>query len=147
MIKHQLGHFGHCPRVYCESSVVLPCGRSDVPGIDSVRLFCPTCIDIYVPPNSRFQNIDGAYFGTTFPHLFLLSYPEFENPNSINGGLHIYQPRIYGFKISELSHVGPRQQWLRFRPKQTIERAESPEPMDEANSEQKSDRMSAMSYR
>jgi len=38
---------------------VVPCGRSDLPGIDTVKLYCPNCNDIYSPPSSRFQGVDG----------------------------------------------------------------------------------------
>lgn len=30
-----------------------------MPGIETVKLFCPNCNDIYTPPSSRFQGIDG----------------------------------------------------------------------------------------
>ena len=43
----------------CKGTNVVPCGRSDMPGIDTVKLFCPNCNDIYTPPSSRFQGIDG----------------------------------------------------------------------------------------
>jgi casein kinase II subunit beta len=33
----------------------------------------------------------------------------------------IYDPRIYGFKVSEVSRVGPRMKWLRTKPKNVIE--------------------------
>lgn len=72
--KFEQGHFGVCPRVYCNSQFTLPCGRSDLPGLDTVKLFCPNCLDIYTPPSSRFHGIDGAFFGTTFPHLLLQTY-------------------------------------------------------------------------
>ena len=72
--KFEQGHFGICPRIFCNSQFTLPCGRSDLPGLDTVKLFCPNCLDIYTPPSSRFHGIDGAFFGTTFPHLLLLSY-------------------------------------------------------------------------
>jgi casein kinase II subunit beta len=39
--------------------------------------------------------LDGAYFGTTFAHLFLLSHPELVMPKAQQ----TYIPRIYGFKI------------------------------------------------
>lgn len=32
--------------------------------------------DIFHPKSTRQANIDGAYFGTTFSHLFLLAHPE-----------------------------------------------------------------------
>jgi casein kinase II subunit beta len=76
--KYLLNHFGFCPRVNCNSARVLPCGYSDTPGTETVKLFCPSCCDIYVPPNSRFQTVDGAYFGTTFPTLFLMTFPELD---------------------------------------------------------------------
>lgn len=66
--KFEQGHFGICPRIFCNSQFTLPCGRSDLPGLDTVKLFCPNCLDIYTPPSSRFHGIDGAFFGTTFPH-------------------------------------------------------------------------------
>ncbi|CCM03172.1 uncharacterized protein FIBRA_05294 [Fibroporia radiculosa] len=74
--KYEGGMFGSCPRVYCHGCNVLPCGRSDLPGLDTVKLFCPNCNDIYTPPSSRFQGVDGAFFGTTFAHLFFQSYRE-----------------------------------------------------------------------
>jgi len=74
--KYEQGLFGVCPRVYCIGCNVVPCGRSDLPGLDTVKLFCPNCNDIYIPPSSRFQGVDGAFFGTTFAHLFFQSYRE-----------------------------------------------------------------------
>ncbi|EAU84859.2 casein kinase subunit II beta [Coprinopsis cinerea okayama7 len=74
--KYENGMFGSCPRVYCVGCNVVPCGRSDMPGVDTVKLFCPNCNDIYVPPSSRFQGVDGAFFGTTFAHLFFQTYRE-----------------------------------------------------------------------
>ncbi|PKS05044.1 hypothetical protein jhhlp_008411 [Lomentospora prolificans] len=141
--KYELGHFGACPRTNCEMARTLPVGLSDIPGEDTVKLFCPSCLDVYVPPNSRFQTVDGAFFGRTFGALFLLTFPEYdltkrgveflsntriqEGSEIINGvysrniapGLgrnRIYQPKIYGFRVSEISRSGPRMQWLRSRP-------------------------------
>lgn len=96
--KYERGHFGFCPRVFCHSHPVLPCGRSDLPGLDTVKvcsmetskrvrfnvltlhplpqLFCANCIDNYAPPSSRFHGVDGAFFGTTFPHLLFQTYRE-----------------------------------------------------------------------
>ncbi|KAI5306869.1 casein kinase 2 regulatory subunit [Ascosphaera pollenicola] len=149
--KYELAHFGLCPRVHCNGCRVLPVGLSDVPGLSHV----------YTPPNSRFQSVDGSYFGTTFCYLFFMTFPELdvgapynESPmppqqqlskgilsNSrsqqsqqqqrdnlvINGVLakniapglgqkKIYEPKIYGFKVSERSEVGPRMKWLRMKP-------------------------------
>lgn len=91
--KYDAGHFGYCPRVFCHSHPVLPCGRSDLPGLDTVKLFCANCIDCYAPPSSRFHGVDGAFFGTTFPHLLFQCYREIapsiiappgSNANSLN---------------------------------------------------------------
>ncbi|KAJ6439686.1 casein kinase II, beta subunit [Purpureocillium lavendulum] len=143
--KYELGHFGACPRYNCEQARTLPVGLSDIPGEDTVKLFCPSCLDVYVPPNSRFQTVDGAFFGRTFGALFLLTFPEYdltkrgsdvlssatsrvpEDEPLLNGMYakniapslgpgHIYEPRIYGFRVSERARSGPRMQWLRDRP-------------------------------
>jgi len=204
MEKYEMAHFGYCPRVYCHGTKVLPVGRTDTPGQETVKLFCPSCLDIYTPPNSRFQAVDGAFFGTTFPGLFLMTFPDLDiapakkrsrdngvtnereetesvlspneaaaqqnlgnasrsssltlpsappipgvntqsakderraaeaaalaalppQPASINGvatqnlapGLgrgKIYEPRIYGFRVSERAKGGPRMRWLRSKP-------------------------------
>ena len=76
--KYEQGQFGVCPRVYCNGAKVLPVGVSDIPGTETVKLFCPSCLDVYTPPNSRFQTVDGAFFGTTFGCLFLMSFPELQ---------------------------------------------------------------------
>jgi casein kinase II subunit beta len=179
--KYELQHFGHCPRVLCHGAKVIPVGRTDTPGQDTVKLFCPSCLDIYTPPNSRFQQIDGAFFGTTFGYLFFMTFPDLDigvlkpsaalaltatsnppvtgngetphsttssvtianntsqiaessrsptAPSHLNGfptstfapGLgpprstQLYEPRVYGFRVSERSRVGPRMQWLRMKP-------------------------------
>ena len=205
--KYEHAHFGYCPRVFCNGCKVLPVGRTDTPGQETVKLFCPSCLDIYTPPNSRFQSVDGAFFGTTFGCLFFMTFPELEicpalnspstsrsqvppnanaadpntlspsvtastldngannkspdtplannaapssnsttaqqpqisttsaieppplpvQPTSINGFLttnlapglgrtRVYEPRIYGFRVSERAKSGPRMKWLRLKP-------------------------------
>ena len=143
--KYELGHFGVCPRTNCNQTRTLPVGLSDIPGEETVKLFCPSCLDVYVPPNSRFQTVDGAFFGRTFGALFLLTFPEYDlsragnetvtnltrsgndDTTMLNGvytkniapGLgpgKIYEPRIYGFRVSEIARSGPRMQWLRSKP-------------------------------
>lgn len=181
--KYEMQHFGLCPRVFCNACKVLPVGTSDTPGQETVKLFCPSCLDVYTPPNSRFQSVDGAFFGTTFGCLFFMTFPELDigarvDPNSpspatttttnntkdksrssslassnafpgtsppdlppnqpsvINGvtpsnlapGLgpgKIYEPRIYGFRVSERAKSGPRMKWLRMRPVDVNELDES----------------------
>ncbi|KAK2753938.1 casein kinase 2 regulatory subunit [Arachnomyces sp. PD_36] len=177
--KYEMQHFGVCARVYCNGCRVLPVGRTDTPGQETVKLFCPSCQDIYTPPNSRFQSVDGAFFGTTFGCLFFMTFPELDvgargepgsptttnntmttdksrssslnssvamagasneqipnQPTSINGMLtsnlapglgqgRIYEPRIYGFRVSERAKSGPRMKWLRMKPADITELDES----------------------
>ncbi|ETN46514.1 uncharacterized protein HMPREF1541_00699 [Cyphellophora europaea CBS 101466] len=78
MEKYDLSHFGYCPRVYCGGARVLPVGLTDTPGQQTVKLFCPSCLDVYTPPNSRFQAVDGAFFGTTFGCLFFMTFPDLD---------------------------------------------------------------------
>ncbi|KAL1928671.1 hypothetical protein VTP01DRAFT_2457 [Rhizomucor pusillus] len=110
--KYKNGHFGYCPRVFCHGTPLLPCGQHDMPNQSAVRLYCPNCKDIYLP-SSRYDRVDGAHFGTTFPHLFTQTYSE-HMPKIPRH--EIYVPKIYGFRVSELSATGPRMQWLRTLP-------------------------------
>ncbi|KAJ7730760.1 casein kinase II, regulatory subunit [Mycena metata] len=73
--KYKRGDFGRCPRVLCQAQSLLPVGLIDVPYEKSVKLYCGRCEDLYSPKSSRHGSIDGAYFGTTFPHLLYLVYP------------------------------------------------------------------------
>lgn len=72
--------FGRCPRVLCQSQPLLPVGLSDTPYEKSVKLYCGRCEDVYSPKSSRHGSIDGAYFGTSFPHLLFLVYPSLLPP-------------------------------------------------------------------
>lgn len=80
--KYKKSDFGRCPRVLCQSQPLLPVGLTDVPYEKSVKLYCGRCEDLYSPKSSRHGSIDGAYFGTTFPHLLFLVYPTLIPPKS-----------------------------------------------------------------
>jgi len=92
--KYKKVDFGRCPRVLCQSQPLLPVGLTDVPYEKSVKLYCGRCEDIYSPKSSRHGSIDGAYFGTSFPHLLFLCYPSLipaksgpiEVPATLRGG-------------------------------------------------------------
>ncbi|KAG6474861.1 hypothetical protein ZIOFF_064076 [Zingiber officinale] len=71
--KYKNYDFGRCPRVYCCGQPCLPVGQSDIPR----------------------SNIDGAYFGTTFPHLFLMTYGHLKPQKPSQQ----YIPRVFGFKL------------------------------------------------
>ncbi|KAJ3028301.1 UNVERIFIED_CONTAM: casein kinase 2 regulatory subunit [Siphonaria sp. JEL0065] len=134
--------FGACPREGCGGAPVLPCGRSDQPSVDTVKMYCVRCCDLYHPREAKFQNIDGAFFGTTFPHLLYNTYPHLSppvitpssrttpttaNPSSTDAedpqpnqlprlpNYRIYVPRVFGFKLSERAVTGPRMGWLRWK--------------------------------
>ncbi|KAL6307462.1 casein kinase II, regulatory subunit [Sparassis latifolia] len=80
--KYKKADFGRCPRVLCQSQPLLPVGLTDIPYEKSVKLYCGRCEDIYSPKSSRHGSIDGAYFGTSFPHLLFLVYPSLIPPKS-----------------------------------------------------------------
>lgn len=114
--KYEKKQFGTCPRYYCEGMHLLPIGRHDQPGVETVRLYCPSCFDLYLPNSSRYLNIDGAFFGTTFPGLFIKIFNEIENQIKQRNKKQ-YDLKIFGFKIHELSPVGSRMKWLRKVPR------------------------------
>lgn len=75
MEKYKRSDFGRCPRVLCYSQSLLPLGLSDLPFQKAVKLYCPRCEDIYSPKSSRHGTIDGAFFGSSFPHLLFMVFP------------------------------------------------------------------------
>ncbi|KAG9308042.1 casein kinase II, regulatory subunit [Chiua virens] len=80
--KFKRADFGRCPRVLCQSQPLLPVGLSDIPYEKSVKLYCGRCEDVYSPKSSRHGSIDGAYFGTSFPHLLFIVYPRLIPPKA-----------------------------------------------------------------
>lgn len=80
--KYKRSDFGRCPRVLCQAQPLLPVGLTDIPYEKSVKLYCGRCEDIYSPKSTRHGSIDGAYFGTSFPHLLFLVYPALIPPKS-----------------------------------------------------------------
>lgn len=96
--KYKDRQFGTCPRVLCEGAAVLPVGISDRADQIPMRLFCPRCCDIYVPKTRKGQAIDGAWFGSSFPHFLLQSYKEQAAQIGIKT---TYVPKIFGFKLAK----------------------------------------------
>ena len=68
-----------------------PCLRADCL---RVCVLCVLCVNVRVA-----TALDGAYFGRTFPHLFLMVYPQ-EVPTM---PVEVFLPRIYGFRVADRS--------------------------------------------
>ena len=99
--KYCLREFGECPRMLCKGQSVLPMGLKDEPKVGgSVKLYCPKCRDVYNCA-AVCKNVDGAYFGPTFPGLFFMSYEELVPEQSTEE----YVPRVFGFKIHDSSKI------------------------------------------
>jgi casein kinase II subunit beta len=60
-----------CPRFYCYKCPVIPCGRYDQVARESIRLYCPSCMDLYCPPNPIFQNVDGKYYSVNIVPYYI----------------------------------------------------------------------------
>lgn len=121
--KYRNGSFGRCPHVFCQGQPVLPVGLSDLPRNYTVNVFCPRCHGLFFPKSTRQANIDGAYFGTTFPHLYLMTHPDMipAKPSQL------YEPRVYGFKVHPSSlyyrnHEEPPQHLEGGRPRRSKNR-------------------------
>ncbi|XP_078439993.1 putative casein kinase II subunit beta-4 isoform X2 [Wolffia australiana] len=93
--KYKCYDFGRCPRIYCCGQPCLPVGQSDIPRSSTVKIYCPKCEDIYYPRSKYQGNVDGAYFGTTFPHLFLMTNGHLKPQKPVQS----YVPRVFGFKL------------------------------------------------
>ena len=63
--------------------------------MSTVRIYCPKCGELYYPRAKYQRNIDGAYFGTTFPHLFYMTYSDLRPTSPVA----TYVPKIFGFKV------------------------------------------------
>lgn len=102
--KYLSGKFGNCPRVLCERQNNLPVGMSEELRTSRVKVFCPRCEEIYIP-KKKCPDVDGAYFGCSFPSIFLLvivnilihkqNYPDIIVPANNQ----TYVPRIFGFRV------------------------------------------------
>jgi casein kinase II subunit beta len=93
--KYQSSEFGVCPRVPCHNQSCLPIGLRDEPRQQTVRVFCPKCEQLYVPKNRHVINLDGAFFGTSLPHMLLQTFPELvplETPVP-------FEAKIFGFRV------------------------------------------------
>ncbi|ORZ33482.1 casein kinase II, regulatory subunit [Catenaria anguillulae PL171] len=110
--KFRRAEFGTCPA---------PCAtmRPSCP-----LLYCPRCQDVYHPRSTRHSALDAAYWGTTFPHLLLQSYPMLLDPLGLpdtkegESGLarsvmETYTPKIFGFRVHSLASMQRQRERLR----------------------------------
>lgn len=116
--KYKEADFGRCPRVYCNLQQLLPVGLHDIPGIDCVKLYCPSCEDLYIPKSSRHSSIDGAYFGTSFPGMFLQAFPDMVPKHPTKR----YVPKIFGFELHEQAQLT---RWQELQRLKLVEKLES----------------------
>ena len=71
---------------------------TDIPGEDGVKLYCPKCQDLY-NSSSLHSRIDGAYFGTSFPLLFLEQFKCFDPHYEKQHAVRKYEPKLFGFRM------------------------------------------------
>ncbi|CAB1097968.1 unnamed protein product [Ectocarpus sp. CCAP 1310/34] len=100
--KYTLQEFGNCPHFLCKRQSVVPLGVRDEPHIETVKLYCPKCQNVYVHPSHAAQRVDGAYFGTTFPHLFFMTYGTLV-PDPLDK---TFVPRVFGFRVHSTAPNG-----------------------------------------
>lgn len=92
--KFLKGVFGTCPRVLCDRQHVLPIGELEELRTAQLKIYCPKCEQVYVPMN-KYKQLDGAFFGMSFPQIFLQSYPAFVPLDAPKP----FVPRVFGFKL------------------------------------------------
>ena len=97
---------------------MLPVGVKDEVGAHTVKIFCPKCQCVYHPPPIRSRSnhhgnigsggspgVDGASFGTTFPHLFLMTFSNLvPDPLPADSA---YIPRVFGFRVHQSARQAP----------------------------------------
>ncbi|VWU49560.1 casein kinase II beta chain [Hepatocystis sp. ex Piliocolobus tephrosceles] len=93
--KYTKGDYGTCPRVSCAQYHVLPIGLHESIRIAPVHIYCPSCQEIYKISYEKNMYLDGAFFGTSFPHLFLQTYPNYKTLKTPTCCI----PRIFGFGV------------------------------------------------
>jgi casein kinase II subunit beta len=98
--KYKNREFGVCPRIMCEEQPVVPMGMSWDLKQTRACIYCPRCNEVY---NTEQCQLDGAYFGPSFPHMFFMTYePDIPTPYFDQ-----YTPKVYGFRVNHRSRSMP----------------------------------------
>jgi len=96
--KMQNNVFGLCSEPEFQDCQVVPVGLSDHLRQGVPLGYCPASGEVHkMPAWGNF--LDGAYFGTTFPHLLLMQNPALHGPQGWPVDDTKYEPRIFGFKV------------------------------------------------
>lgn len=95
-LKYRNNNFGLCRNYLCRGHPLLPIGLSDRLGVKPVKTFCPKCSGVFDVET----DIDGAYFGRTFPHFLLICRPDLV-PFGPQESKHV--PTVFGFRIHKSS--------------------------------------------
>ena len=75
-------------------------GLSDTLNEESVKLYCAKCSNVYNSRLNRHEHVDGAYFGTTFPNLFFLTFPELKPTEKVEK----YTPKVFGYNVHKQAY-------------------------------------------
>ena len=91
------GAYGTCPRALCDNQKCIPVGLSEKLRGSRVKIFCPKCDEVYMVQKLKSggnsvqtaTNLDGAYFGSSFPQMFLSAFNNMiEQPPKV----YLYEP-------------------------------------------------------
>jgi len=90
--------FGNCPERGLAEYTVIPVGLSDHLRQGPPVGYCPASGEVYAM-EAWGDFLDGAYFGTTFPHLLLMQNPSLHGPKGWPVPDSKYTARLFGFKV------------------------------------------------
>jgi hypothetical protein len=96
-------------------------GLSDITGEGYMKMYCPKCRDVYNPKLKYHQFLDGAHFGTGFPHMLLMTIPELRPPPPTMK----YEAKLFGFKIHPFAFKGQKDEAVNNKPATLIKQQDS----------------------
>lgn len=95
LMYQKKGSVMQCPRVFCKDTPCWPCRASSNIGESTIKMYCPTCKQIYNPENKIFDAVDGV----GFPKRYIENMVE-KHPDLVLQEEQVeYVPRIYGFRV------------------------------------------------